>query len=356
MSGKFRRVLTIFAGLILILLAAGAGLVRYLIDTPYKGYAAPKTVVTIPAGSSVNMIAKMLHKKGMIRHPLLLTSIFIFRKTEGQSKAGDYVFDRALSPVEVYEKLMKGEIFYNVITVPEGSNLFDIASIVEAKGVGKPGVFERSLQSKEALSVLHSIVPGVLSAEGFLFPETYFLGKIDGPQKLVLVMLGQFRKHYGVPEQERAKALGLTTVQVITLASLIEKETGRPSERPLISGVFYNRLKRSMLLQCDPTVIYALLLAGEYSGRILRQDLQRNSPYNTYVHSGLPPGPICNPGSASIQAALYPEETDKLYFVSKNDGTHYFAATLEEHNRAVQRYQRNKYQKSNIKNQINIRK
>lgn len=341
MSGKVRRGLTIIAGFILLILVSAAGIVRYLMVTPYKGFSAPKTVVTIQSGSSVNMIAKMLSKKGIIRHPLLLTSIFIFRKTEGQSKAGDYVFDRALSPVEVYEKLMKGEIFYSVVTVPEGSNLFDIASIAEAKRVGKLEEFENTLQSKELISVVRSIAPGVASAEGFLFPDTYFLGKTDGPQKLILVMLGEFRKHYGVQEQERAKALGMTTVQVITLASLIEKETAQPSERPLISGVFRNRLKRSMLLQCDPTVIYAMLLTGDYNGRILRQDLQRDSPYNTYMRAGLPPGPICNPGEASIQAALYPQETDKLYFVSKNDGTHYFAATLEEHNRAVQRYQRN---------------
>ena len=341
MSRKIRRILMILAGFILIILIAGAGIARYLMIAPYKGYRAPKIAITIPAGSSVNLIARMLSKQGIIRHPLLLKSIFIFRKTEGQSKAGDYVYDRALSPLEVYDKLMKGEMYYNVITVPEGSNLFDISAIVEAKSVGSPGEFERSLKSKEVLSILHSIVPEVLSAEGFLFPETYFLGKADGPQRLLLVMLGQFRKHYGGQEQERAKALGLTTVEVITLASLIEKETAQPSERPLISGVFHNRLKRSMLLQCDPTVIYAMLLAGEFNGPILRQDLQRDSPYNTYLHSGLPPGPICNPGAASIQAALYPQDTDKLYFVSKNDGTHYFAATLEEHNRAVQQYQRN---------------
>ena len=341
MNRKIRRGLTIFAGAVLLILASTAGIVRYLMVTPYKEFSAPKIVVTIQSGSSVNLIAKMLYKKGIIRHPLLLTSIFIFRKTEGRSKAGDYVFDRALSPVEVYEKLLKGEMFYNVVTVPEGSNLFDVASIAEAKGVGKAGEFENTLQSKELISAVRSIAPGVASAEGFLFPDTYFLGKTDGSQKLILVMLSEFRRHYGVPEQERAKALGMTTVQVITLASLIEKETAQPSERPLISGVFRNRLKRSMLLQCDPTVIYAMLLAGDYNGRILRQDLQRDSPYNTYMRAGLPPGPICNPGKASIQAALYPQETDKLYFVSKNDGTHYFAATLEEHNRAVQRYQRN---------------
>ena len=341
MSRRTRRILLISAGSLVAILAACAATIRSMIITPYKGYLAQKTAVTIPAGSSLNAIAKMLHRKGIIRYPLLLTSIFHFHKTEGQSKAGDYVFDRALSPLEVYEKLMKGEVFYNVITVPEGSNVFDIAAITESKGIGKEQEFEQSLQSKEVIAVLHAIAPELQTPEGFLFPDTYFLGKTDGPAKLALVMLREFRKHYGAAEQERSTALGLSTIQGITLASLIEKETGQPSERPLISGVFHNRLKRSMLLQCDPTVIYAMLLAGEYGGRILRSDLQRDSPYNTYTHAGLPPGPICNPGAASIQAALYPQETDKLYFVSKNDGTHYFAATLEEHNRAVQRYQRN---------------
>ena len=153
-------------------------------------------------------------------------------------------------------------------------------------------------------------------------------------------MIKQFQKEYGVAERARAAELKMTTLQVIALASLIEKETGQPSERSLISGVFHNRLKKSMLLQCDPTVIYALMLDGKYDGHISRADLQFPSDYNTYFSPGLPPGPICNPGKESIRAALFPQQTDKLYFVSRNDGSHYFSSTLQEHNRAVQQYQR----------------
>jgi UPF0755 protein len=153
-------------------------------------------------------------------------------------------------------------------------------------------------------------------------------------------MIRQFKKQYTEPERRRARELKMNTVQVITLASLIEKETGVKPERPLISGVFHNRLQKSMLLQCDPTVIYALRLTNAYKGSLTYADLKKDSPYNTYVTPGLPPAPICNPGKDSIQAALYPVGTDKLYFVSKNDGTHYFSATLAEHNRAVQQYQR----------------
>jgi UPF0755 protein len=176
--------------------------------------------------------------------------------------------------------------------------------------------------------------------EGFLFPETYFLGKNDDTSTVLITMMHEFKKRYTSAFQQRASELGWSTIQVVTLASLIEKETGKKEERPLISGVFHNRMNKAMLLQCDPTVIYALLLRAEYKGYITKADLRLESPYNTYVTAGLPPGPICNPGEASIRAALYPEQTDKLYFVSRNDGSHYFSATLAEHNRAVQQYQR----------------
>ncbi len=288
----------------------------------------------------MNRISQTLWKKGVIRHPLLLKGIFVIKKTQKESKAGDYVFDRALTPFQVYEKLMKGEMYFDVYTVPEGSSVFDIDGLWRMKQPEDADAFKKAIASSEVQRELHSIEPGIKSAEGFLFPDTYYIGKKDGATQLVLLMLKQFRKNYGEREARRAKEIGLSNIQVITLASLIEKETGKSSERPLISGVFHNRLDRSMLLQCDPTVIYAMKLAGEYDGKIRTKDLQRPSPYNTYVSPGLPPGPICNPGRESIQAALYPAQTNMLYFVSKNDGSHYFSASLQEHNRAVQQYQR----------------
>jgi UPF0755 protein len=237
--------------------------------------------------------------------------------------------------------MLKGEQQYTVLTVPEGTNLFDFERLLSTKKIAQPDEFRAALRSPQLLSELASIDSSIRSPEGFLFPETYFFTKRDNAEKIVVSMVREFRRRFGQPEIDRAKQVGMTVLEIVTLASLIEKETGQGSERPLISGVFHNRLKRSMLLQCDPTVIYALLLEGQYQGYITRTNLKKESPYNTYVSPGLPPGPICNPGQDSLKAALYPEETDKLYFVSKNDGSHYFSATLAEHNRAVQTYQRN---------------
>ena len=330
---------------VLILIAGGAFLyeVHKKLYEPYKGYAEPKIAVTVHPGMSVNSIARTLHSKGVIPHPWYLKGLFIYNKTQGQSKAGDYVFDRPMSPWEVYEKLMKGEMQYTVMTVPEGANVFDIENIFAMKGIGKKEDFRIAIESKEVLDALHAIDPSIQHAEGFLFPNTYFLTKREMDSRtVVLLMIKQFRKIYGEPQKKRAAELKMSALQIITLASLIEKETGQPGERPLISGVFHNRLQKSMLLQCDPTVIYAQMLAGTYDGQISRADLQFVSPYNTYVTAGLPPGPICNPGKESITAALFPGQTNMLYFVSKNDGSHYFSATLQEHNRAVQQYQRGK--------------
>ncbi len=338
-----KKVFAIFLLICLISGVAGFLHIRKQIVTPYKGYSATRIAVTILPGSSVNSIAHTLHKKGIIPHPWYLKGIFIWNKTAGQSKAGDYAFDKPMSPWDVYEKLMKGEMQYTVVTIPEGSNIFDVENIFEAKNVGRKEDFRMALDSKEVQNGLKMIDPAIEKPEGFLFPNTYFFTKRELDARTgILFMIRQFQKEYGPAERARAAELKLTTLQVIALASLIEKETARTEERSLISGVFHNRLKKSMLLQCDPTVIYAIMLEGNHDGHISRADLQFESPYNTYVSAGLPPGPICNPGRDSIQAALHPQETDKIYFVSKNDGSHHFSATLQEHNRAVQQYQRGK--------------
>jgi UPF0755 protein len=332
-----RRIFSVFLFLLLCG-AASAYYVWILLNESYKGYSAQKIALTIHPGSSASAISNLLWQKGVIRNPWLLKGLFLYRETAKESKAGDYVFDRPLTPFQVYDKLMKGEMYYIVFTVPEGSTVFDIDGLWRLKQPTTSQDFKTSIQNPEVQQALHSIDASIHSAEGFLFPNTYFMGKKDGARKLALVMIREFKKQFGEVEVHRAKELGMNPLQIVTLASLIEKETGLDRERPLVSAVFHNRLRRSMLLQCDPTVIYAMKLAGEYDGTILKKDLERDSPYNTYVHQGLPPGPICNPGMASIHAALFPEETKLLYFVSKNDGSHFFSLTLEEHNRAVQQY------------------
>lgn len=333
----------IFAAIILILILAIAAAGIFIwsqLNQSYRKFTEDKLAVAIRPGTSLDSASRLLATKGVIKYPWLLKSLFYYNRSQGKMKAGEYVFDRAMTPYQVYEKLLRGEQQYLVLTIPEGTNTLDLPAIFAKKGI-KPQDVQTAMKSPLVLAQLQSIDPGIHSCEGFLFPETYFLTKTDDAQKILLVMIGQFKKKFLPQIKTRANELGMSVVNIVTLASLIEKETGQGSERRLISGVFHNRLKHSMLLQCDPTVIYALRLNNEYKGFITRADLQKPSPYNTYVSAGLPPGPICNPGEAAIQAAMNPETTDKLYFVSKNDGTHYFSATLQEHNRAVQQYQRN---------------
>jgi UPF0755 protein len=339
MTTRGKIFVAIFFILILVIAAAGV-FVWSQLNEPYRKFTEDKLPVSITPGTSLDSASRLLATKGVVKYPWLLKSLFYYNRTQGKMKAGEYVFDRAMTPYQVYEKLLRGEQQYLVLTIPEGTNTLDLPAILGKEGI-KPEDVQAAMKSPSVLAELQSIDPAIHSCEGFLFPETYFLTKTDDAQKILLVMIGQFKKKFLPQIKTRANELGMSVVNVVTLASLVEKETGQGNERRLISGVFHNRLKHSMLLQCDPTVIYALRLNNEYKGFITRADLQKPSPYNTYVSAGLPPGPICNPGEAAIQAAMNPETTDKLYFVSKNDGTHYFSATLQEHNRAVQQYQRN---------------
>ncbi len=335
-----RRILAIIFFILVLAITAAGIFVWSVLNRPYRTYSEEKLLVAIPPGTSLNTASRLLTDHGVIRHPLLLKGLFYYNRTQGQMKAGEYVFDRAMTPFEVYDKLLRGEQQYLVLTVPEGTSTLDLPVLLEKKGI-KQTEFQAAMKSPLVIAQLQSIDPSIHDYEGFLFPETYFLSKTDDAEKILLVMIGEFKKRFYPQIKSRAAELGMPLLDVVTLASLIEKETAQGQERRIISGVFHNRLKQSMLLQCDPTVIYALRLSGEYKGTITRADLQKQSPYNTYVTPGLPPGPICNPGEAAIRAAMNPESTDKLYFVSKNDGTHHFSATLQEHNRAVQQYQRN---------------
>lgn len=339
---RFLRGLLAFLLLIGLILAGAGYWIYQLSTTPYRAYTEDKLLISIQSGTSLNAITQKMESKGVVKYAWLLRGIFIARRTQGQSKAGDYVFDRPLTPLQVYDKLMKGETSFTVVTIPEGSNVFDVQRILQEKGIDDTAGFQPATQNQRVLAQLHAIEPSAAELEGFLFPETYFLPRNSDSQRAVLIMLREFSHRFGPAERARARELGLSTLQVITLASLVEKETGQDAERPLIAGVFTNRLRLKMLLQCDPTVIYALQLHQAYRGSLTRADLAYPSPYNTYVSAGLPPGPICNPGAEAIQAALHPLQTDKLYFVSRNDGFHYFSATLAEHNRAVQKYRRGK--------------
>jgi len=257
-----------------------------------------------------------------------------YAQGQGSLKAGEYKFDSPASAAEVRRRVLKGDVYFHTVTVPEGYNIYDIAAVVEQAELGTAADFLAA--AKGDLSLIHDLDPNATSLEGYLFPDTYHFTRIDTAHEIVAGMVRRFR--------QEAQKIGLTRPgdihRIVTVASIVEKETAVPAERPLIAGVYYNRLDKNMLLAADPTVAYAALLAGRYRGTIYQSDLQYASPYNTYKHAGLPPGPIANPGAASLQAAMNPAATDYLYFVSDNDGRHRFSRTVQEHERNVAAYRR----------------
>jgi UPF0755 protein len=251
-------------------------------------------------------------------------------------KAGEYRFDHAMSPRDVLGKIARGEVDLVSITFPEGLTIADMAHLFESHGFGTAADFKAAAKDTSAIRELDPLAKDL---EGYLFPETYALPRRAHASDLVRAMVDRFGKVLTPDLRAEAAAHGLTVRQLVTLASIVEKETARAEERPIVAAVYANRLRLGMGLQCDPTVIYALQRAGRYDGNIRRDDLMFDSPYNTYRYPGLPPGPIAAPGKGSLEAAANPADNDFLYFVSRNDGTHEFARTLGEHNRNVQKFQ-----------------
>jgi len=287
--------------------------------------------VMLKPGLSTRRIANELQVNGVIRswRAFLLYHYIANRHT---LKAGEYKFDSDESALRVHDRLMRGDVYVHTVVVPEGFNLFDIANAVEASGLGSKQQF--IAQAENDTAVIRDLDPQATSLEGYLFPDTYGFTRTQSMQDIVGTMVRRFK--------QEAKQIGLNSDvhRVVTLASIVEKETAAPDERPLVAGVYLNRLQKGMALDADPSVIYASELAGRYQGSIYRSDLQFDSAYNTYKHAGLPPGPIANPGKASLLAAMNPTKTDYLYFVSDNNGHHRFARTLDEHSRNVALYRR----------------
>lgn len=288
--------------------------------------------VLLRPGSSARAIAAELEANGVIRsrHAFLLTHVL---KGSPTLKAGEYRFADAATAEQVHARIARGDIFVHTVTIPEGYNIFDIAAALEAArlGLGKDAWLNLLRTEVELIS---DVDPQAQSLEGYLFPDTYHFTRTQQPREMVAMMVRRFR--------QEAQALGLTQDfhRIVTMASIVEKETSVPTERPLVAGVFYNRLRLNTVLATDPAVIYAALLAGRYDGVIHRSDLDFDSPYNTYKYAGLPPGPIANPGRESLRAAMHPQQTDYLYFVSDANGAHRFSRTLEEHSRNVAAYRR----------------
>lgn len=319
------------------MLAAGSAYVLYSrVDEPYRGYETDAQEVEIPAGSGTRAIGDRLVAAGVVRDTLTYRVALWLSGEARRLKAGEYRFDRPMTAREVIGKIARGEVDLVHITFREGLTIAEMAAIFEAQGLGSAASFREAAASGALVSDLD---PAATDLEGYLFPETYAVSRHVSAPQLVRAMIDRFNRVLTPELRSAAAARQLSVRQLVTLASIVEKETGAADERPMVAAVYANRLRIGMGLQCDPTVIYALQRAGRFDGNLRRDDLAFDSPYNTYRYAGLPPGPIAAPGLGSLEAAAHPADADYLYFVSRNDGTHAFARTLEEHNRNVQKFQ-----------------
>jgi len=309
-------------------------------NQPYKAGTSPTTVVVIEPGQPAGAAAARLKESGLIRNALVFRLLMRFRRAESKIHAGEYEFSGPQTPNEILEKLMRGDVVQHKVTVPEGLRLDEIAAAVESAGFSTKADFLKAATGERGARLIRDLDPSAQDLEGYLFPDTYLFARGTAPDRIVAEMVDRFRAEMTPARLARMKELGFTTRQTVTLASLVEEEAACDEERPRISGVFHNRLRSRMLLQCDPTVVYALTRANRYRGDIHRSDLSYSSPYNTYVHPGLPPGPICSPGARSLDAALNPTATTDLYFVVSGPGRHHFSTNIKDHERAVRQYRR----------------
>ena len=288
---------------------------------------------TISSGQGLKRTAGALQREGLISDAIRFTILARLDKKDKLLKAGEYFLSTGMTPREILSQMVEGRVHLYRLTIPEGYNLVQIAAAVYASDLESEKNFLDAARDSETAKHL-SIVADTL--EGYLFPDTYYFPRGLDSATIIATMVKQFRAAFKPAWEQRTKELGMTVHEVVTLASIIEKETGAPEERPLIASVFHNRLKKGMRLETDPTVIYGI---PDFDGNIKRTHLETYTPYNTYKIKGLPPGPIASPGALAIEAALYPAQTDYLFFVSKKDGTHQFSTTIKEHNAAVRKYQ-----------------
>ena len=322
-----------FFAFLLLLVLLVAGLAAYMVYAPIgppEGTSDAKAIyVDIAPGTATETMAAQLEQAGVLRSRYAFDLLRIFR--HGTLKAGEYRFNHPAPATEVYARIVRGDVYTIALTIPEGYNIFDIAEAVASAGLAPRDTFLAAERSQTAL--IADLSPSTPSLEGYLFPDTYRFTRHTTPPQMLAAMVKRFRL---VAAQLNLASTDLP--RTVMLASLVEKEVSQDSERPLVAGVFTNRIAQGMPLATDPSVIYAALLENRYRGTIYASDLQNPSPYNTYRHTGLPPGPICNPGLAALKAAISPAHTDYLYFVADAQGHSRFSATLKEHAQQVQEY------------------
>jgi len=317
----------LLAAFFVLLLAAGAA--AWVASSPFGPER--ETFVELAPGSSTARIGRQLQAAGIVQSQFAFDLVRLFKR--GTLKAGEYRFDQPATVIEVYARIARGDVFTKAVTIPEGANIFEIAARLQQAGFGSQADFLDA--ASRQVGLVADLDPRAKSLEGYLFPDTYRFARTSTPAQICAAMVRRFRLAAG--------RLGLTrnVHEVVTMASLIERETAVATERPLVASVFENRIAHNMPLMTDPALIYGLELDGQWRGTIYQSDLSRNTPYNTYIHTGLPPGPVDNPGALSLRAAMHPAQTDYLYFVAAGanpQGRSLFARTLDEHNRNVAGY------------------
>ncbi|MDY6825127.1 MAG: endolytic transglycosylase MltG [Thermodesulfobacteriota bacterium] len=290
-------------------------------------------IIEVPPGAGINTIARRLHQQQLIKNPELFKYLALSQSRNETIKAGEYRLSAAMSPLEIIKKMTRGEVVLHKLTIPEGYTIRQIAALSAQKGLSDRGAFLRMATSR---ATAEKMGINADTLEGYLFPETYFFPASAGAETIINAMVKRFHKIFTDHWERRAREMGFSVHEIVTLASIVEKETAVDAERPLIASVFHNRLKKNMRIESDPTVIYGI---ENFDGNLTRTHLNTRTPYNTYRIHGLPKGPIANPGEKSLEAVLYPADTPYLYFVAKNDGTHKFSANLRSHNQAVRKYQ-----------------
>ena len=330
---KKLRITIIFMLIFMFFVAAAVyvDILRYA-DKPASAEPLKKVIIVKP-GQKFKSVSQILHKKKIINHPVKFRFFSRIKGYDKNIKAGEYVLSPTMSPQTILKIFVIGKVRLHRITIPEGYDLRQVARVVSRTGLATRTEF---LKAATNADLVHSEGIDAQTFEGYLFPDTYYFTKDATPEKIISSMVKRFWSVFKPEWKNRAETHGLTIHQVVTLASIIEKEAGVAVERPIISSVFHNRLKRKIRLQSDPTVIYGI---EDFNGNLTRRDLIKKTPYNTYKIKGLPPGPIANAGTKAIEAALYPAETRLLYFVSKKDNTHKFSTNIKDHNRAVRKYQ-----------------
>jgi UPF0755 protein len=350
-----RWIKRLFLVVVFLVAIAGAGgwWIYSQVVEPYRGYEGQEVFVDIPSGSGPARIGEQLVGAGVVRDPNIFRAALLISGRARALKAGEYRFTQPMHALDVIDKIARGDVYKRLLTFREGLTIQEMAQVFEEKGFGTRAEFAKAAMNAP---LVHDLDPAARDLEGYLFPETYSLPRATPASDVVAQMVAGFKNALTPEMRTAAASANLSVRQLVTLASLVEKETGAGDERPLVSAVYRNRLKLRMPMQADPTVIFALQKAGTYSGNLTREHLRElDSPYNTYKYAGLPPGPIAAPGRASLQAAATPADVDYLYFVSRNDGTHVFASTLAEHNKNVFTWQvdyfRKQRQQSAIGNQ-----